>query len=93
MTTNTYPRKHRHTLLAIVTAALVLAGCQNAPQDVAADFEECLTSHGVVAQNVEATLASDGTVGSLTLVILIEDGMPYEPVLRLACTAEVEGNA
>jgi hypothetical protein len=93
MSTNTHKRTRRPALSFLLTAAIVLTACQNAPRDVAADFEDCLTRHGVVAEDVQANLGSDGTIESLSLVIRSEGGMPYEPVLRLVCTADAEAKA
>lgn len=91
MPTNTGTRRPGRALL--LAAALILAGCQSAPQDVSVAFEDCLTRHGVVTQDVQATLGSHGTIESLSVVIVKEGDVAYEPELRLACSAEVEGNA
>ncbi|HSJ27211.1 MAG TPA: hypothetical protein VLB67_03310 [Acidimicrobiia bacterium] len=86
-------RGRRAGLALLLAAALALTGCQNAPRDVSADFDDCLTRHGVVTQDVEATLGSDGTIETLSVVIVSEGDVAYEPALRLACTAEVEENS
>ena len=93
MPTNPLRKTRRAARALLLTAALVLAGCQHAPQDVSAAFEECLTRHGVMTQDVQATLGPDATIESLSVVIVSEGDVAYEPVARLACTTEVEQNA
>lgn len=80
------------TVFLIVLAFASACAGSPPPDEAAATarFAECLERHGIVADGVEVDLNDDGTVGTIALGILSEGDVPYEPVVRLACTQEVE---
>lgn len=84
--------------LLIFAAALVMSlsvvSCGSNPDNAKASetFADCLHRNGIEAQGVEVTVGSDGTVESISLTIISEGEVAYEPALRLSCTEEVELN-
>jgi hypothetical protein len=84
----------KFTVLLFVLA--FASGCAGSPPPdeaaATARFAECVERHGIVADSVEVEINDDGTVGSIALGILSEGDIPYEPVVRLACTQEVEAS-
>lgn len=75
-------------------ATFMLVSCGgNSPLDAAeasARFGECLDRNGVTYQNLVVELDTDGTVGTISVTILSEGDVAYEPAIRLACTEELE---
>jgi hypothetical protein len=78
--------------VGIAVLAVGLVACEGGldSDEASAIFADCLERNGIEAQNVEVTI-SDGTVEDISLGILSEGEIPYEPVVRLQCTDEVEG--
>lgn len=77
-------------LVGIAVTAVSLAGCQGLDSDEASGiFADCLERNGVEAQDVEVTMNA-GSVDGISLVILGEGDVAYEPTVRLLCTEEVE---
>ena len=76
----------------IVAVGVSLAGCQGFDSDEASKiFADCLERNGIEAEDVVVTMDGD-TVDEVSLVILSEGDVAYEPTLREACTEEVEAN-
>ena len=76
--------------LAIVVVSVV--GCRGLDSDEASKiFADCLERSGVEAEDVVVTMDGD-TVGEISVMILSEGDVAYEPALREACTEEVELN-
>ncbi len=76
----------------VIALSLTLTSCTTAPDDdeATSTFADCLERNGVEAESVEVTLNSDGSVASISANILSEGDVAYEPIIRLACTEEVE---
>ncbi|HEY5652437.1 MAG TPA: hypothetical protein VIW46_13405 [Acidimicrobiia bacterium] len=76
--------------VAIVVVSIV--GCRGLDSDEASKiFADCLERNGVEAEDVVVTMDGD-TVGEISVAILSERDVAYEPALREACTEEVELN-
>lgn len=89
-------RRGRAGCLTLVLAALLaLAAAACTPQRDASSaigvFEDCLERNGVRAGDITLSLDGGGRVESLSATIVEEGDVPYEPAVRLACIAEVEG--
>ncbi|HSJ36211.1 MAG TPA: hypothetical protein VLB85_14260 [Acidimicrobiia bacterium] len=84
----------KFSMVLAAGAAFILVGCGGeTPLDAAeatARFAECLDRNEVVYENLEVELDADGTVGTISVGILSEGEVAYEPAIRLACTEEVE---
>lgn len=79
-------------LAAIAALAAFIVGCQVLDTDEASKiFADCLERNGIEAEDVVVTMDGD-TVGEISVVILSEGAVAYEPALREACTEEVEAN-
>lgn len=81
--------------IAVLVLVLGLgSACAGSPPPDAAQatarFASCLERSGVVAEDVAVELDDDGTVRTISLVVLSEGDVAYEPTIRLACTEEVE---
>ena len=78
--------------MLLAASVLVTAACSSTPDSEEATeiFAECLQRNGVVVDALEVTLDVDGSVSDISVTILSEDDVAYEPVVRLACTEEVE---
>jgi hypothetical protein len=77
--------------VVVLVLAVVLVACTHPDDGRASDvFAECLRRNDVVAEGVEVTLNSDGSVAEVSATIISEGGVTYEPAVRLACTEEVE---
>lgn len=79
------------TLTTLTVAVLVasLAACQRVDDSATAVFRGCLERHGVVAEDVAVAMRG-GSIEGISLRILGEGDLPYEPNVRLACSEEVE---
>ena len=76
--------------MGVAAVTVCLVGCQGLDFDEASViFAECLERNGVVAEDVVVTM-DRGSVGEISLVILSEGDVAYEPALRLACIEELE---
>lgn len=76
--------------VGIAAVALGLAGCQGLDSDAASvRFADCLERNGVQAEDVVVTMRA-GSVEGVSLVIVSEGDVAYEPTVRLLCTEEVE---
>lgn len=86
------PRLRAATLLLI--CAFFVTSCSKTPDSQRATeiFADCLQRNGVEAQNLQVTVDADGSVGGISLTIVSEGDVPYEPTVRLACTQEVESD-
>lgn len=79
-------------LAAIAALAASIVGCQGLDSDEASRiFADCLERNGIEAEDVVVTMDGD-MVGEISVVILSEGDVAYEPALREACTEEVEAN-
>lgn len=88
-------QKKLSTVLA-AGAVVMMVGCGEPAFDAAeatAKFGECLERNEVVYEDLDVELGTDGTLETLGVKILSEGDVAYEPVIRLACTAEVENLA
>lgn len=75
---------------AIAMVAVSLVGCQGLDSEEASRiFAECLQRNGVEAEHVVVTMDGDA-VADISLLILSEGDVSYEPELREVCTDEVE---
>jgi len=84
--------RHRRSV-AVLVSALVLVSCGRPDNGRALEvFADCLRRNGVEAEDVELTLNSDGSVAEVSVTIISEGGVAYEPAVRLACIEEVELN-
>ena len=83
----------RRRIVTGAAAILILAACELAPDASSATttFVECLERNEIVAEDVNVTLADDGSVEGVEAVIVDEGEAAYEPAVRLACIEEVEG--
>jgi hypothetical protein len=61
-------------------------------EEATARFVDCLERNGIEADGVSVTLDADGGVATIEAQIVSEGDVAYEPAIRLACTAEVEGS-
>lgn len=78
------------SIIALVALFFALVSCQGLDSDQAtAIFADCLRRNGVEAQDVAVTMSGDSVEG-ISVVIISEGNVPYEPTLREACTEEVE---
>lgn len=50
-------------------------------------FNDCLTHHGAVAEDVSVTVRG-GSTEDISLPVVSEGDVPYEPDVRLACSEE-----
>ncbi len=76
-----------------IALTAVLSSCSPPDSDRATRvFADCLERNGVEADSIELTLNSDGSVASVSVIILSEGEVAYEPTIRLACAEEVELN-
>lgn len=84
-------------LTALLSVIVLASACSGAPTpdsaQATAQFAECLERNGVVAEDVEVELDDDGTVRTIALGVLSEGEVAYEPIVRLACTQEIEAVA
>src|SRR5690606_6329833 len=84
----------KFSMVLAAGAAFILVGCGGeTPLDAAeatARFGECLDRNGVSYEDLEVEMDGDGTVGTISVGILSEGDVAYEPAIRLACTEEVE---
>lgn len=78
------------SLGAIALVAVSLVACQGLDSEEASRiFADCLQRNGVEAEDLVVTMDGD-TVAEISLLILSEGNVAYEPALREACTDEVE---
>lgn len=85
----------------VVWSALLLVAvgaCGDGPdrmtdEEATSRFADCLERNGVEAATVSVTLDADGGIGTIQAQIVSEGDVPYEPTVRLACVAEVEGSS
>ncbi len=81
-------RTNSHRLLVLL---LAVSACSPPDSDVATErFADCLVRHGVEVERLTVTVGTDGSVEGIEAVVLSEGDLAYEPVVRLACTAEIE---
>ncbi|MGB7861356.1 MAG: hypothetical protein WBM90_12730 [Acidimicrobiia bacterium] len=82
------------TYLASLVMIVPVVSCSTTPDNEKASetFADCLDRNGVIAEGVEVTVGSNGKVEGISLRILSEGDIGYEPALRLSCTEEVELN-
>lgn len=80
--------------LFVFCSIFVLASCSDVPDSGRATevFADCLERNGIEVQDLEVTLNTDGSVGSISATIISEGEVAYEPTVRIACTEEVELN-
>lgn len=85
-------RTPRTRLILTAAALIITSACSNNldADEATAIFSDCLARNGIEAGNVDITLDSSGTIDSLSVVVLGEGDVAYEPTIRLACTEEVE---
>lgn len=77
-------------LVACVIVGGTVAACQDVDSDTAtAIFRDCLERNGVVAEEVTVTMNAD-SIESISLQVVSEGEVPYEPNVRLACSEEIE---
>lgn len=82
--------KSLRSVAACAIIGIAVLGCQGQDSDTATSaFVECLERNGVVAEDVEVTM-SGGSIEGISLLIVSEGDVPYEPTVRLACSEEVE---
>jgi hypothetical protein len=80
----------RSRVLLAVVITLSLVSCRSLDSDEASTiFASCLDRNGVQAEDVVVTMDGD-SVSEISLMILSEGDVAYEPTLRLSCTEEVE---
>lgn len=78
------------SIMVLMALVFALVSCQGLDSDQAtAIFADCLRRNGVEAQDVVVTMSGDSVEG-ISVVIISEGNVPYEPALREACTEEVE---
>jgi hypothetical protein len=76
--------------VALVLLSALTACARSDSDEATATFIACLERNGVEAQDVRVTVDRAGKVEGIEAVIVSEGEVPYEPVVRMACTQEVE---
>jgi hypothetical protein len=80
----------RSRVLLAVLITLSVVSCRSLDSDEAsAIFASCLERSGVQAEDVVVTMDGN-SISEISLLILSEGDVPYEPAVRLSCTDEVE---
>jgi hypothetical protein len=79
-------------LVSTLLFVFLLGACQSVPNsdEASATFADCLQRNGITVENATVSMGSDGTIEGISVVILSEGDVAYEPTVRLACTEEVE---